>query len=215
MKGLTKKEQSRKIVSRLKKAYGSEIPIYLNYHKNKPYEFLFAVMLSAQCTDERVNIVTKDLYKKYKTLNDFASVDVKQLEKDIYTTGFYKNKARGIIGSARILIEKYNKKVPNKFEDLIKLPGVGRKTANVVLSHLFNIQSMAVDTHVNRISNKLFTLNEKNPDRVCELLEDIVDKKNWTLWNTHIIALGRSICTARNPKCLECFLKDLCDKYNY
>lgn len=215
MKGLTKKEQAKKIVNRLKKEYGSEIPIYLNYHKNKQYEFLFAVMLSAQCTDERVNIVTKELYKKYKSLKDFASADVKQFEKDIYATGFYKNKARGIIGTANILIEKYNGKVPDKFDELIKLPGVGRKTANVVLGNLYGIPSMAVDTHVNRISNKLFTLNEKDPDKVCDILEEIINKKDWTLWNTHIIALGRSICTARNPKCTECFIKDLCDKYNY
>lgn len=215
MKGLTKKEQSRKIVTRLKKEYGAEIPLYLNYHKNKPYEFLFAVMLSAQCTDERVNIVTKELYKKYKSLKDFANVDIKQLENDIYTTGFYQNKARGIKGTASILLEKYNGRVPDNFDDLIKLPGVGRKTANVVLGNLYGIPRMAVDTHVNRISNKLFTLNEKNPDKVCEMLEEIIDKKNWILWNTHIIALGRSICTARNPKCSECFIKDLCDKYNY
>lgn len=215
MKGLTKKEQSRKIVTRLKKEYGAEIPLYLNYHKNKPYEFLFAVMLSAQCTDERVNIVTKELYKKYKSLKDFANVDIKQLENDIYTTGFYQNKARGIKGTASILLEKYNGRVPDNFDDLIKLPGVGRKTANVVLGNLYGISRMAVDTHVNRISNKLFTLNEKNPDKVCEMLEEIIDKKNWILWNTHIIALGRSICTARNPKCSECFIKDLCDKYNY
>ena len=215
MNGMTKKEQSRKIVRKLKKMYGEEIPLYLHYHKNKKYEFLFAVMLSAQCTDERVNEVTKDLYKKYTSLRDFANADIKQLENDIYATGFYHNKAKGIKGTAIILLEKFKGKVPDNFDELIKLPGVGRKTANVVLGNLYGIQSMAVDTHVNRISNKLFTLNEKNSDKVCDMLEKIVDKKDWTLWNTHIIALGRTICTARNPKCNECFIRDLCDRYNY
>ena len=149
------KSNARKIVNRLKKVYGSKIPIYLHYHKNKPYEFLFAVMMSAQCTDERVNIVTKDLYKKYKSLKDFANVNIKELEDDIHSVGFFHNKAKGIKETAKVLIEKYNGKVPDEFEDLVKLPGVGRKTANVILGHLFDKKAMAVDTHVNRISNKL------------------------------------------------------------
>ena len=205
------KLKSKKIVDRLKKTYGKEIPLYLNYHKNKPYEFLFAVMMSAQCTDKRVNIVTRDLYKKYKTLKDFAAVDIFELEQDIKPVGFYHNKAINIKKTANILIEQYGGKVPKNKEDLLRLKGVGNKTANVVMGHLYNTPAMAVDTHVNRISNRLFGLNEKNPDRVEEILKEIVDKKYWVLWNTHIIAFGREICTAKNPKCENCFLSDLCN----
>ena len=179
----------------------------------KDYEFLFAVMLSAQCTDDRVNKVTKDLYKKYNSLNSFAVADIKQLEKDIYSIGFYHNKAKNIILCANELINKHNKKVPSNFDELVKLPGVGRKTANLVLGHLYNIPSMAVDTHVNRISNRLFTLNKKNPDKVEELLKNIIDKKYWVLWNTHIISFGREICMSLKPKCSICFINKYCDYY--
>lgn len=204
------KMKSKKIIDRLKKVYGKEIPVYLNYNKKKPYEFLFAVMMSAQCTDKRVNIVTKDLYKKYKKLIDFANVKIEELEEDIKSVGFYHNKAKNIINTARILIKKYDGKIPDSIKELTELPGVGNKTANVVIGHLYNHPAMAVDTHVNRISNKLFNLNEKNPDKLSKLLQKIIDKKYWVLWNTHIIAFGRQICTARNPKCNECFLSDLC-----
>ena len=204
------KMKSKKIIDRLKKVYGKEIPVYLDYNKKKPYEFLFAVMMSAQCTDKRVNIVTKDLYKKYKKLIDFANVKIEELEEDIKSVGFYHNKAKNIINTARILIKKYDGKIPDSIKELTELPGVGNKTANVVIGHLYNHPAMAVDTHVNRISNKLFNLNEKNPDKLSKLLQKIIDKKYWVLWNTHIIAFGRQICTARNPKCNECFLYDLC-----
>ena len=204
------KQKAKIVVKSLKKVYGDEIPCYLHYHKNKPYEFLFAVMLSAQCTDLKVNEVTKNLFKKYSTLKAFSNANVKELEKDIYSIGFYKNKSKNIIETANILLEKYNGKVPSSFEDLISLKGVGRKTANVVLGTLYGVPSMAVDTHVNRISNRLFNLNSKNPDAVEEKLKQIVDKKDWVLWNTHIIALGRDICKAQNPKCEICFLKKIC-----
>ena len=204
------KQKAKIVVKSLKKVYGDEIPCYLHYHKNKPYEFLFAVMLSAQCKDERVNIVTKTLYKKYPSLNSFSRAKVSELEKDIYSIGFYNNKAKNIIETANMLIEKYNGKVPSNFDDLISLKGVGRKTANVVLGSLYGVPSMAVDTHVNRISNRLFKLNLKDPDKLEEKLKQIVDKKDWVLWNTHIIAFGRDICKARNPRCDVCFLRKLC-----
>ena len=209
-----KKKSAKEIVKRLKKAYGSDIPNYLNYNKKKPYECLFAVMLSAQCTDDRVNKVTKELYKKYTSLKDFANANLKTLEKDIYEVGFYRNKAISLIETAKLLLENYNGKVPNDFDEMIKLKGVGRKTANVVLGKLYGRSGMAVDTHVNRISNKLFSLNEKDPDKVEKLLEEIVDKKDWNLWNTHIIALGRTICKARKEDCENCFLKDICEYNN-
>ena len=206
------KEKAKEIVKILKKRYGKEIPLYLHYHKNKPYEFLFAVMMSAQCTDARVNIVTSDLYKKYDTLHKFANVKQKELEMDIHSVGFYHNKAKNIIACARMLISDFNSKIPKDFDDLVKLPGVGRKTASVVISHLYGIPAMAVDTHVARISNILFNLNTKDVREIEEKLKEIVAKKDWQLWNTHIIALGREICTARRPKCDICPLYKLCKK---
>lgn len=207
---MSNKDKAKEIVKILKKKYGKEIPLYLHYHKNKPYEFLFAVMMSAQCTDARVNIVTKDLYKKYDTLHKFANVKQKQLEIDIHSVGFFHNKAKNIIECARMLITDFDSKIPKDFDDLTKLPGVGRKTASVVISHLYGIPAMAVDTHVARISNILFNLNTKNVREIEEKLKEIVVKKDWELWNTHIIALGREICIARRPKCDVCPLYKLC-----
>lgn len=205
-------DKAKEIVKILKKKYGKEIPLYLHYHKNKPYEFLFAVMMSAQCTDARVNIVTKDLYKKYDTLHKFANAKQKQLEIDIHSVGFFHNKAKNIIACARMLITDFDSKIPKDFDDLVKLPGVGRKTASVVISHLYGIPAMAVDTHVARISNILFNLNTKDVREIEEKLKEIVAKKDWELWNTHIIALGREICVARRPKCDICPLYKLCKK---
>ena len=206
------KDKAKEIVKILKKMYGKEIPLYLHYHKNKPYEFLFAVMMSAQCTDARVNIVTKDLYKKYDTLHKFANAKQKQLEIDIHSVGFFHNKAKNIIACAKMLITDFDSKIPKAFDDLVKLPGVGRKTASVVISHLFGIPAMAVDTHVARISNILFKLNTKDVREIEEKLKEIVEKNDWQLWNTHIIALGREICVARRPKCDICPLYKLCKK---
>ena len=206
------RDKSKEIVKILKKRYGKEIPLYLHYHKNKPYEFLFAVMMSAQCTDARVNIVTHDLYKKYDKLHKFANAKQKELEIDIHSVGFFHNKAKNIIACAKMLITDFNSKIPKDFDDLVKLPGVGRKTASVVISHLYGIPAMAVDTHVARISNILFNLNTKDVREIEEKLKEIVAKKDWELWNTHIIALGREICTARRPKCDVCPLYKLCKK---
>lgn len=205
-------DKAKEIVKILKKRYGKEIPLYLHYHKKKPYEFLFAVMMSAQCTDARVNIVTQDLYKKYDTINKFANAKQKELEIDIHSVGFFHNKAKNIIACAKMLITDFNSKIPNDFDDLVKLPGVGRKTASVVISHLYNIPAMAVDTHVARISNILFKLNTKDVRVIEDKLKEIVNKKDWELWNTHIIALGREICTARRPKCDICPIYKLCKK---
>ncbi len=207
---MTDKDKAKKVVNILKKRYGAEIPLYLHYHKSKPYEFLFAVMMSAQCTDKRVNIVTKDLYKKYDTLHKFANAKQKELEMDIHSVGFYHNKAKNIIECAKMLIADYKGKIPKEFDNLVKLPGVGRKTASVVISHLYGIPAMAVDTHVARISNILFKLNTKDVREIEEYLKEIIDKKYWELWNTHIIALGREICIARKPKCDICPLYALC-----
>ncbi len=136
---MTNKEKAKKIVRILIKRYGAEMPLYLYYHKNKPYEFLFAVMMSAQCTDERVNLVTKGLYKKYNSLHKFANANIKTLENDIFSVGFYHNKAKNLIACARKLIIDFGGKVPRDFDDLLSLPGVGRKTASVVVGTLYNL----------------------------------------------------------------------------
>lgn len=206
----TDKEKAKYIVKELIKKYGKEIPLYLNYHKNKPYEFLFAVMMSAQCTDKRVNLVTKDLYKKYDSLQKFANVKQKALEIDIHSVGFYHNKAKNIIACAKKLIVDFNGKIPDSFDELLTLPGVGRKTASVVISHLYGIPAMAVDTHVARISKLIFKLNLKKVEDIEEFLKKTVEKKYWELWNTHIIALGREICIARNPRCSLCPIYKYC-----
>ena len=210
---MTNKEKAKKVVKELIKRYGAEIPLYLHYHKNKPYEFLFAVMMSAQCTDKRVNEVTKDLFKKYNTLQSFANVKQKVLEIDIHSVGFYHNKAKSIINCAKTLITDHKGKIPNDFDELVKLPGVGRKTASVVISRLYGIPAMAVDTHVARISKILFRLNTKNVREIEEFLKETVEKKYWELWNTHIIALGREICIARRQKCELCPLYKYCKEY--
>lgn len=206
---LTNKEKAKEIVKILKKRYGKEIPLYLKYNKTKPYEFLFAVIMSAQCTDLRVNLVTKDLYKKYDSLKKFANVDIKVLEKDIHSVGFYHNKAKNIKLCAKKLLTDFDGKIPKDFDELLTLPGVGRKTASVVISHLYGIPAMAVDTHVARISTILFKLSYKKVEDIEEFLKNTIDKKYWELWNTHIIALGREICVARRPKC------DICPIYKY
>lgn len=206
----TDKEKAKYIVKELIKKYGKEIPLYLKYHKNKPYEFLFAVMMSAQCTDKRVNLVTKDLYKKYDSLQKFANVKQKALEIDIHSVGFYHNKAKNIIACAKKLIIDFNGKIPDSFDELLTLPGVGRKTASVVISHLYGIPAMAVDTHVARISKLIFKLNLKKVEDIEEFLKKTVEKKYWELWNTHIIALGREICIARKPRCSLCPIYKYC-----
>ena len=200
-------KKAKLVVKELIKLYGATPP---TYHKNKPYEFLFAVMMSSQCTDKRVNDVTNVLYKKYTTLTSFAKLKNEDLEKIIRPVGFYHNKANNIIKTAKKLIVDFDSTVPNNIDDLLKLPGVGRKTANVVLGQLYNIPSMAVDTHVKRVSNILFHLNEEDTYVIEERLKNIVDKKYWNIWNTHIIALGREFCIANRPKCDICPIRKIC-----
>lgn len=205
-------KKSKEIIKLLKKKYGDKPICHLK--ANKDYEFLFAVILSAQCKDERVNSVIKVLYKKYKTLKDFYNANLKDVETIIKPLGFYRVKSKNLINCAKALVDKHNSKVPNDLSELIKLPGVGRKTANVVLGNIFNIPSLAVDTHVNRISNRLFNLNEKDPFKVEIKMKNILDENDLVLWNTHIISFGREICNARNPKCEKCFINKYCYYYN-
>ena len=210
MKKLSKKEKARidEIIRRLIERYGGESRTYLE-HENA-WQLLFATILSAQCTDDRVNMVTRDLFKKYKTLEDFAGADLKGMEDDIHSTGFYHNKAKNIIACARMLLSEYEGVVPKELEKLIALPGVGRKTANVVRGNIFNIPSIVVDTHVKRISKKLGITTTEDPVKAEFELMEVLPESAWIIWNLDIIALGREICTARAPKCDHCFLSDVC-----
>ena len=202
------KKRTKEILKRLDEAYGTDYICYLNH--NTPWQLLIAVMLSAQCTDARVNIVTKDLFVKYDTLEKFAYAELEELEQDIHSIGFYHNKARNIILCARKLVEEFGGEVPSSLEDLISLPGVGRKTANVIRGNIYHEPSVVVDTHVKRISKRLGLTKEDDPVKIEYDLMKALPKDHWILYNIQIITLGRSICTARAPKCSECFLSDVC-----
>ncbi len=202
------KERIVHILSALDKEYGTDFICYLNYET--PWQLLIAVILSAQCTDARVNIVTADLFKKYPTLEDFASADLKELEQDIHSIGFYHMKAKNIIQCAKRLVEEYGGVVPEKLEDLLTLAGVGRKTANVIRGNIYHVPSIVVDTHVKRISRKLGLTKETEPEKIEADLMKVLPEDHWILWNIHIITLGRTICTARKPDCGNCFLKQWC-----
>lgn len=184
---------------------------YLNYTHD--YELLFATILSAQCTDDRVNMVTSTLFEKYKSLEDFANADIKKLEVDVRPTGFYKNKASHLKNSAIKLITIYNGNLPSSIEDLTSLDGVGRKTANVVRGHIYKIPSIVVDTHVKRVSYKLGITKETDPVKVEFDLIKKLPKESWIKYNQQIIAHGRAICSARSPKCEICFFNGICKEY--
>lgn len=203
------KKRTVEILKKLDEAYGTEYRCYLE-HENA-WQLLIAVILSAQCTDARVNLVTKDLFKKYKSLQDFAEADLLELQQDIHSTGFYHNKAKNIIACAGRLIETYDGKVPSALEDLLTLAGVGRKTANVIRGNIYHDPSIVVDTHVKRISKRLGFTNEEDPVKIEFELMKVLPKEHWILYNIQIITFGRTICTARAPKCSECFLSGLCN----
>lgn len=207
---LSQKEKERvaEVLKRLDTQYGTDYRCYLD-HENS-WQLLVATILSAQCTDARVNIVTKDLFVKYPTVEAFANADLKELEQDIHATGFYHNKAKNIIACARRVLTEFGGEVPRSLEDLTSLAGVGRKTANVIRGNVYNEPSIVVDTHVKRISKKLGFTKEEDPEKVEYDLMEILPEDHWILYNIHIITLGRSICTARSPKCTECFLADVC-----
>ena len=201
-------KRTKEILARMDAEYGTDYRCYLN-HENA-WQLLIAVILSAQCTDARVNIVTKDLFQKYDTLEKFAAAELKELEQDIRSTGFYHNKAKNIIACARRLVTEYGGEVPRELEDLLTLAGVGRKTANVIRGNIYNEPSIVVDTHVKRISNRLGFTKEEDPVKIEFDLMKVLPKDHWILYNIQIITLGRTICTARSPKCSQCFLADLC-----
>lgn len=203
-----KTKQIEEIIKILRKNY-PHAQTALKY--KTPFQLLISTILSAQCTDKQVNKITPSLFKKYPTIEDFANVKQEELEKDIYSTGFYKNKARSIIGASRKIIEDFNGVVPNNMKELTTLPGVARKTANVVLSSAFEkVEGITVDVHVKRLSERLGLSKEKNPEKIEKDLMNIVPKKYWLEISYLLIDHGRKICAARKPLCPQCPIEHLC-----
>jgi endonuclease-3 len=211
MKSKSEAARASEILKRLKKEY-PVAKIALEF-KN-PFQLLVSTILSAQCADERVNIVTKSLFKKYKKPQDFLNVSSEELEKDIFSTGFYRQKAKSIKNCCKALLEKHNGKVPANFELLNFLPGVGRKTASVVAGNAFGIPAIAVDTHVIRLSNLLGFVDSKIPDKIEERLKEIFLMEDWINLGHYLMNHGRKVCIARKPKCLKCLVGDLCPSFN-
>lgn len=205
---LDNKTRVLKIISLLEK----ELPdakIALNY--TNPFELLVATILSAQCTDERVNLVTRTLFKKYKTAEDYANAEIKGLEQNVKSTGFYRNKAKNIKKASQILVEKYDSQVPRTMDEILELPGVARKTANVVLQNAYGIiEGIAVDTHVRRVSTRLELTRNRDPNKIETDLMEIVPHDKWMRITDMLISLGRKICTAKKPKCEICTLNKIC-----
>ena len=205
------KQRVSKIIELLDKEYGTEHRCYLNH--DSAWQLLIATILSAQCTDQRVNMVTRDLFVKYPSVEAFANASLGELENDIRSTGFYHNKAKNIIACCKDIMEKFKGQVPSKIEELTSLAGVGRKTANVIRGNIYNEPSIVVDTHVKRISKKLGITREEDPVRIEFDLMKKLPKDHWILWNIDLITLGRTICKAPTPHCDECFLKEVCKSY--
>jgi endonuclease-3 len=201
------KERVNQILNRLRKVYPD---VKSAIESESPFQMLIATILSAQCTDERVNIVTKGLFNKYRTPEDYLKVSNSELEKDIYSTGFFRQKARSIKQTCQKLLDDYSGEVPVNFDELTKLPGVGRKTASVVAGNAFGIPAIAVDTHVRRLSNLLGFISSNNVDKIEERLKELFPEKDWVNSSHWLATHGRNICIARRPKCDECFLSDLC-----
>lgn len=201
-------ERVLRIIDWLKNEY-SDAHCDLNH--SSAFELLIATILSAQCTDERVNIVTANLFRKYKSCADYLTVSSTELEEDIHSTGFFRNKAKSIRGACEKIIEDYEGEVPRTMSELLTLPGVARKTANVVLGNVFGIASgVVVDTHVSRLSQRLALTDETAPEKIEKDLMKIVPEADWISFPHWLIAHGRKICQARKPKCTECGLKELC-----
>jgi len=202
------KKRTREIIRKLKRAYpGAKCSLN---HSNA-FELLVATILSAQCTDERVNLVTADLFRKYRSPEDYLKVSPRELEKDIQSTGFFRNKTKSIQGTSKMLTEVYDGKVPQTMDELLELPGVARKTANVVLGNAFAIASgVVVDTHVTRLSHRLGLSEEKTAEKIERDLVEIVPKKDWVIFSHLLIYHGRKTCKARNPQCAECEVEKEC-----
>ena len=202
------KEYVAAVLARLDAEYGTDDIIYLTHEE--PWQLLIAVILSAQCTDARVNMVTPGLFRQFPSVEAFAEADIPALEEAIHSIGFYHSKAKNIKACCRRLHDVYQDRVPDTMDELLTLPGVGRKTANVILGNIYRKPSVVVDTHVGRISRKLGFTAETDPEKVEYELMEVLPEDHWILVNMHLITLGRTICFARKPHCSACFLKDLC-----
>ena len=205
------KKDSKQIVKLLRERY-PDATCSLDF--TTPFEMVVAVMLSAQCTDERVNKTTPNIFAKYNKPEDFANMDIKELEELIHPCGFYKNKAKNLKACAQMICEKYNGEVPQTMKELVALPGVGRKSANVIMLEAFgNPQGIAVDTHCKRIANKMGLSKEKEPEKIEQDLIKLFDKEDYKDINHLLVWHGRNICDARKPKCEECPVKEMCDEW--
>lgn len=202
------KKDIKKVVDILEKTY-PEAECAL--HFNSPYELLISTILSAQCTDDRVNIVTRELFKEYNTPQKMITLDEEKLQDIIKTCGLYKNKSKNIIGASKGIVEKFDCEVPKTLDELTSLPGVGRKTANVVMANAFGIPAFAVDTHVFRVSNRIGIAKGKTVEQVENKLMENIDKSHWIKMHHCIIWHGRRVCKARNPKCSECPVNVVCE----
>jgi endonuclease III len=202
------KQRTRNIIRSLKRAYPNAT---CSLNHSNAFELLIATILSAQCTDERVNIVTADLFRKYRRPEDYLKVAPTELQEDIRTTGFFRNKARSIQGASKMLVDEYGGKVPQTMDELLELPGVARKTANVVMGNAFGIASgVVVDTHVTRLSRRLGLTTQKQAEKIEIDLMALVPKRDWVIFSHLLIAHGRKICKARNPRCDECVIEKYC-----
>jgi endonuclease-3 len=204
---MNRKERVKELLNRLRGIYEPKIALKFS----NPWELLVATILSAQTTDERVNMVTENLFKKYKSPEDYVKVPLEELEQDIKSINYYRNKAKFIKSCAQIIVEEYGGKVPDTMEELLKLPGVARKTANVVLSAGYGKnEGIVIDTHVARLSKRLDLSEEKNRDKLEQDLMKIVPRDEWANFSYLLIHHGRNVCKAKNPKCEECILNDIC-----
>lgn len=204
----TSPEKAQRMLTLLKEHYPNA-KIVLRYSNN--FELLVAVILSAQCTDTMVNKVTEKLFEKYKTIEDYANALLSELEQDIKSTGFYRNKAKNIKHAARLILQKYHGRIPKTMEELLEIPGVARKTANIVLGNAYGVvEGIAVDTHVRRLSQRLGLTTNDNPEKIEQDLMAMFSKNDWFTLTYLFIEHGRAICTAKKPKCDECFLNKIC-----
>jgi len=206
---MKKSETSAKALDILQKEY-PEARVTLDF--KGPLQLLIATILAAQCTDERVNEVTKDLFKKYRKASDYARADLSTLEAEVRSTGFFRNKARSIIGCGQALAEKFNGQVPRTLEELTSLPGVGRKTANIILGNAFGQQAIAADTHVKRVTHRLGWAKSDDPDKIEFELMEVIPRSRWTLACHQLVFHGRNVCMAKKPKCSLCPVAKLCPK---
>jgi endonuclease-3 len=202
-------ERAVKVLDILEKEY-PDARVTLNF--KDPLQLLIATILAAQCTDERVNLVTKDLFKKYRRAADFAAADLRTLEEEIRSTGFYHNKAKSILACCQMILDQFKGQVPRTLEELISLPGVGRKTANIILGNAYGQQAIAVDTHVKRVTHRLGWAKPDDPDKIEWELMEVIPRERWTMACHQLVFHGRQVCMAKNPQCPTCPVNNLCPK---